>query len=623
MKGRAALPLLPLGLALGLFLLLGAHQLSLPGLHYDEAKEAGINAMQLLTGRPVTAFRDATLNIGPVRLPLMVQDYIGALNVVLALPFLAVGGINVVALRWLPLLIAALTLVMVWRCATRLGGPVAAAAAALLLAVNPSFVFWSRQGIFVTNITALIFMASLLTALRWWQGRRPADLWLTAFLWGLGIYAKLLFAWAIGAMVILATVAGLASRAVSHAGRGATVDKNVHSDDFSRSARATATKGATMNLPIFRTEQEAPTDQLPLRASYLATSARALICFIIPLVPLILFNLRTGGTLTSIFGNLGRSYYGVDNSAFLTNLSTRLEQVVTLLRGEQFWYLGGPTSNPWAPWLAVGLLGMALVAWVIAGARGDRRPPLFLLPVALLALMVAQSAFTVSDLFITHYALLLPLIPLAGGLAVGAVWGHDVGAIPQRLPTGAIPQRLPTGAIPQRLPISGRTRRFAPTALLILVALAGLSWAGGDLWTTVRYHRSLAASGGFATHSDAIGRLAAYLDDKGYATPVALDWGIDAPVRFLTAGRVAPLEIFGYERLDATDKGFAGRVAPLLQDSNTVYVGHRPDKAVFQGRVEAMAELAAREKRLWLQEAWFSDRSGEVSFIIYRAIPGG
>ena len=35
--------------------------------------------------------------------------------------------------------------------------------------------------------------------------------------------------------------------------------------------------------------------------------------------------------------------------------------------------------------------------------------------------MIAQSAFTVSDLFITHYALLLPLIPLAGGLAFGAL----------------------------------------------------------------------------------------------------------------------------------------------------------------------------------------------------------
>ena len=65
-------------------MVLGAYQLQLPGLHYDEAKEAGLNAMELITGQPVTAFRGTTVQVGPLRLPLMVQDYIGALNVVLA-----------------------------------------------------------------------------------------------------------------------------------------------------------------------------------------------------------------------------------------------------------------------------------------------------------------------------------------------------------------------------------------------------------------------------------------------------------------------------------------------------------------------------------------------------------
>ncbi len=47
-----------------LFLALGAYQLHLPGLHYDEAKEAGLNAMRLVSGQPVTAFRDATVRLG-------------------------------------------------------------------------------------------------------------------------------------------------------------------------------------------------------------------------------------------------------------------------------------------------------------------------------------------------------------------------------------------------------------------------------------------------------------------------------------------------------------------------------------------------------------------------------
>ncbi len=102
-------------LAVLFFLLLAGYQLGLPGLHYDEAKEAGVNALELLTAAPVTAFRDATLPLGDLRLPLMVQDYIGALNVYLAVPVLALTGIGVPNLRFLPLILAVLTLFLLER----------------------------------------------------------------------------------------------------------------------------------------------------------------------------------------------------------------------------------------------------------------------------------------------------------------------------------------------------------------------------------------------------------------------------------------------------------------------------------------------------------------------------
>ncbi|MGQ9767099.1 MAG: ArnT family glycosyltransferase [Anaerolineae bacterium] len=551
--------------ALFLFLVLGAYQLQLPGLHYDEAKEAGLNAMQLLLGQPVTAFRDATVQIGPWRFPLMVQDYIGALNVALAIPFLAVGGINPVALRWLPLTIGALTLICTWHVARRLGGTAAAVASVMLLAVNPSFVFWSRQGIFVTNLTALLFMASLWTGLRWWQEGRPRDLWLTALLWGLGLYAKLLFIWALGALSAVALLAWALTA------RARTVER--------RSVISSDRRGTKV-----------------VRGP--STWALAAVAFLLPLTPLILFNLRTGGTLISVLGNLGRSYYGVENAAYLANLGIRLTQVAALLRGDHFWYLGQRYANPWAVWLATALLALAALGWARSASREGSFCPPFLLSLAWLGLMVAQSAFTVSDLFITHYAILLPLVPLTAGLAFAITWQNPRSADFSRLK---------------------RLKSLLPG----LALLAVLAWAGTDAWTTVRYHRILAITGGYNAHSEAINRLAAYLDEKGYTAPVMLDWGIDAPVRFLTAGRVKPIEVFGYDRLDAPDPGFAARVADWLNDNNTVFVGPAPEKAVFRGRVEAMAALASQHRRLWLQEAWFLQRSGEVLFVIYRSIPQG
>jgi hypothetical protein len=586
------LRVLPVVLCLLLFLALGAYQLHLPGLHYDEAREAGLNAMELLTGQPVTAFRDAAVQIGPWRLPLMVQDYIGALNVILAIPFLAIGGVNVVALRWLPLVIAALTLLVTCRVALRLGRPVAGAATVLLMAVSPSFVFWSRQGLFVTNITALIFMASLLTGLRWWGERRPRDLWLTAFLWGLGVYAKLLFVWAIGAMVVVAALAWL-----------------VEARNRKLEAGSSPPRGGS-RLPTSSFRQQA------------LAWALAAVFFLIPLAPLILFNISTGGTFTTLFGNLGRSYYGIDNSAYLSNLLVRLRQVVTLLRGENLEYLGGAFANRWAAWAALGLVSLALLVGLLARARERGRRATdeqgnksqhhprwtFLLPMALLALIVVQSAFTVSDLFITHYAMLVPLIPLTGGLAFGVVWEQGSKGARERGSGGAGEQ----GAREQRgVPASQLLRALALIALLV--------WAGGDLWTTVRYHRALTASGGLGPHSDAIYELAQWLDLGGFTAPVALDWGLDAQIRFLTADRVQPVEVFGYTGLGMPDAGFAERAGKFLANWRTVYLAHVPEYTVFRDRVNALAELAGQRGLTLREQVRFGERDGLPLILVYGA----
>jgi hypothetical protein len=600
------LSVLLLLLALSVFLALGAYQLDLPGLHYDEAREAGLNAMQLVVGQPVTAFRDAAIQAGPWQLPMMVQDYIGGLNVYLAVPFLLLGGINVVALRWLSLLTGALTLMLAWRVADRLGGSVAAVVTVVLLAVSPTFIFWSRQGIFVTNLTALLFMAGLLSGLRWWSGRRARDLWLTAFLLGLGVYAKLLFVWAIGALVVVA----MARRQITQA---------------DRSAPAAPGQGGGAETQRFN----APT--FHVRAS-LGTWVVALGCFIVPLIPLILFNLRTEGTLASVFGNLGKSYYGVNNAAYFPNLLIRVQQLRTLLRGDHFWYLGELFADRWAPWLAGGLIAAASVQSVLLWRRRPRsqdpearrgessrgREYAFLLPLALILLIVAQSAFTVSDLFITHYALIYPLIPLTIGLAVAALvqGGQRNGPLPA--PAVGQTQGALHGAEEQR---NIGVAVFPYMWVAVIAVLAVSWWAVADLWTTVQYHKVLSVSGGYSAHSDAVYRLATSLDQEGSANPVALDWGLAAPVQFLTAGRVNPIEVFGYDRMDAPDAGFTERISRFLDDPNSLYLAHMSDVTVFGGRVNALKELAAG-RGLALEEAGrFAERSGHALFVLYRAAP--
>lgn len=531
-----------LGLALLLFLLLGGYQLGLPGLHYDEAKEAGVNAMELLTGAPVTAFRGATVTLFGTALPLMVQDYIGALNVYLALPFLALTGIGVPNLRFLSLFLGLLALLALersiseWVALTRQQtGPIPISLAGLftvtLLAASPSFVFWQRQGIFVTNATLPATFVALWLTLRWLRTGSPRALWAAAFAAGLALYAKLLAVWVIGPFALLVAGWWLWRRW----GKGVTI-------------RPTAISLPPVTWPAL------------LGAAVAGT---------IPLLPFLLYNWHTGGTLASVGGNLGQSYYGVDNSALLVNLPVRLGQIGSVLRGDQFWYLGGLHANALSPWLA----GIAVLACLFS--RAGRRE--LLLPLLLVVLAVSASLFTVSDLFVTHYALLQPLLVGLVGISLA---------------------RLYEQARSWRGPVL-----LLPVAFLVL-------WLGSDLRASLAYHQDLTRSGGLADHSDASYHLAYHLRYNGLGAPVALDWGLDAPVRYLSEGTVTPIELFGYDSLASPDADFAGRLVPFFDNPDNVYLLHAAGQEIFAGRREAFfaqARLHGRQPNL---SATFAQRDG-------------
>ena len=554
-----------LAAALALYLALAIYQLGLPGLHYDEAREAGVNALEILTSAPISAFRNAGLTIGERTFPLMVQDYIGALNVYLTLPFLALTGIGVPNLRMLPILSGLLVLLLVersvsawiaWRRTSvhsEQASPEKVAAtpislsgllAVSLLAVSPTFIFWSRQGIFVTNLTQVFVFLCIWQAVQWLRTGRARALIVAALAAGLALYAKLLAIWVIAPLALLAAGAWLMSR---------------------RRGRAP-----------------------PLTLRTLIGAAAA---FLLPLLPLLLFNLQTGGTFASIGGNLGQSYYGVNNLALGGNLGTRLGQLVQVLRGDQFWYLGAVFANQLAPWLAV-----VVIAVGAARAPGAVLPPLLLLAAAVLA-----SIFTVSALFVTHYALLQPLALAVVGIALGAVLQEPTG--------GLAPLRRTTRPAP-RIGVSH-----------LLVGAFFLTWVAIDLTNTFAYHRALAQSGGLGDHSDASYHLAYHLRYNGMGAPIALDWGMDAPVRYLSAGTVTPIEIFGYASPAAPDAEFANRLAPFLENPDNVYLLHSVDATVFQGRAAAFFDSVAAQGLTAVRQQVFSQRDGTPLYEIWKVQP--
>ena len=574
-----------LAATVGLFLSLAAYQLGLPGLHYDEAKEAGVNAMELLHRAPVTAFRDATVAAFGIDLPLMVQDYIGALNVYLALPFLAATGIGVPNLRLLPLCLAVLGLLALERtisewlafCARNPapGAPIAPAALACLtlLAAAPSFVFWQRQGIFVTNATFPFTFACIWQTLRWLRLGQARALIPAAFCAGLSLYAKLLAAWIILPLALGCVGWWLWQRAKSGGQR--------------------------------------PMGHGPWA---LITIAAAL-AFLLPLTPFILFNLQTGGSLASITQNLSSSYYGVNNAAIWTNATVRWQQLIQTLAGNHFWYLGTVQQNLLAPWLA---LALPLAALARPSGRRLVGPPFLLLTMAFVA-----SLFTVSDLFITHYALLHPLAVAVTGVGLHELWQWSARG--NQVDDGK------AGLSRSGHRIGDRLRRFTArgpltpytgygSALRLLLAFLIFGCALLDLRATAAYHNALTRSGGLVDHSDASYHLAFDLRYGGLGAPIVLDWGLEAPIRFLSEGSVTPIEIFSYASLHKPDEGFNRRLERFLDNADNVYLLRAPGNELFQGRRIAFERLVMQRNGRLQREQVYSQRNGVPLYERWRVL---
>ncbi|MEX1020830.1 MAG: hypothetical protein WDZ49_14305 [Litorilinea sp.] len=570
-----ALFVLAYGLAAG-------YNLGLPGLHYDEAKEAGLNALELLQGDPVTAFRGATLDLGiwsgTWSLPLMVQDYIGALNIYLVMPFLALSGVGVPNLRWPAVLIGVLTLLTLERLvsewwtwhapatgetpntpAVHIHTPVtwAGLLSVALLALSPSFVFWSRQGIFVTNLTQPLCLFALWQGVRWLRTGANGAFILTGAGAGLALYAKLLAGWLLGPFAVLGLIGYV---------------------QIVRARRRDPVRGPHLTSRL--TPHLTP-----------GLLVAGLAAFLLALSPFIWFNMQTGGTLAQVGGNLTQSYYGVDNLAWRANLGVRLGQVIQTLRGDHFWYLGGLYANGLAPWLALAALPVGM--W---------RPRLVGIPLLLLGSALALSIFTLSDLFITHFALLQPV--LVGCVAVG--W---LAWMPVR--RAGVENASAENA-------STEKARVGVRAYAVTVVLAAALWVGADGWATARYHGALASSGGLADHSDATYHFAYHLRYNGLGAPIALDWGMDAPVRFLTENTVRPIEIFGYASPDAPDDDFVARLALFLDNPDNVYLLRDASQTVFAGRREVFLEQVQARNGTPVLAATFDQRDGTRLFELWR-----
>jgi hypothetical protein len=101
---------------------------------------------------------------------------------------------------------------------------------------------------------------------------------------------------------------------------------------------------------------------------------------------------------------------------------------------------------------------------------------------------------------------------------------------------------------------------------------------------------------------------------------VAMDWGISAPVTFLTRGQTTPIEAFGYQW--ETDADLTARLTRFLQNPGSIYLWRGPEEVIF----DRSDEFRQLYRPLGLEEdilEAFYERSGRPVLGVTRLVPQG
>lgn len=470
-----------LTLICSLFFIFASYNINLPGLYYDEALDV-VPTMQLATGQQVDQHNSAEI-LGH-RLPIMVSDYVGAVSTYMTLPFFLLFGISVSSLRLTTIVFAVGTITFTFYFLKLFFNRKVAFLAALLLAVNPAFIMWSRQGNHVSSLMSFMATGSLTCFYLWYKKRKGICLYVGSFLLGLGLYQKLIFLWFIIALGLAVLTQGINLREMI---------------SFRTWIREMAKRVADFGIKRF---------------------VLSLVLFGAGLSMMLWHNLATLGTIRTILDNLVVTSGGVNNLDFLTNFLKRLEDFRHVLSGDFFSYTGGSYANKiYVPLFIAAFLYCLVVSFLPVKSMNRKKIGfIFVLFITLFIL----SCFTIGGLTPHHLLILLPLPQIMISLFI-----YDAVRL------------LLTRFNPSDW--ARRVLTIVPLTVVMVIVILDLGVMRG-------YHVAMNETGGVGMFSDAIYDLADYLEENDTTTPLAVDWGFRKNIQLLTKGAVNPVEIFQYSQ---------------------------------------------------------------------------
>jgi 4-amino-4-deoxy-L-arabinose transferase-like glycosyltransferase len=181
---------------LALYLFFSLTYLQRPGLQFDE-----VNFVDVTMGNANSQF---FLTIEPFgkKLPVMTMRYIGALKSALYVPVFRIFGASAATTRLPVVFIGLITLLVSYALFRRMFDRRIALLGLFLFATDPTFIFANKLDWGPVSLMLVLEVSSLYFVWRWMSEKRRYFLGLAGFLFGLGLYNKIIFAWHIAAVFI-------------------------------------------------------------------------------------------------------------------------------------------------------------------------------------------------------------------------------------------------------------------------------------------------------------------------------------------------------------------------------------------------------------------------------------
>ena len=349
---------LTLFIILILYTYTSVYQLNLPGLHYDEANEAGLPALQIANQHTINTFRN--VGIGNQNFPIMVQDYIGALHIYFSIPFITILGPTSIGIR-IPSILLGLTILIVnFGYIRTISNEKISLLATLLLANHPSFVFWNRQGTLIASFTLIVLLCLLWACHNWHTKSGWKSALLIGFLSGLGVYSKIIFLWILGGIFGLIVI---------------------------------------MNIKALLRKSKNIWPKKPTKTDIVCVTSG----FFIGITPLLLFLYKGQGSTLTRTTEMFKT-----NTNIITILLGRLDQFIAVLTSSNYlWYLGGSPGNRF--WLAALAIGLFIIYLDIRKNQLHNMYPHYISYIFIISFLLIPLTPTPSGMFPHHFALLTPL----------------------------------------------------------------------------------------------------------------------------------------------------------------------------------------------------------------------